>query len=411
MTSLPKFFPTQLICILFTFLSLQLRAQDFMPGEIVDLEKNIVKGYIKGQTDKKNSTICIFSAYPNGSIPTSYSPSQILSYRIYEGKYYVSKNIGIENRQEIFLEYLVKGTVNLYYSKQGANPYYFIEKNEILTTLNNDKTKVNVNGISYEKSSNQYLRMLNSLFDDSDSTKLEIKKTKFLSEDLVKITKNYHNEMCKDFSCIDYHKAFKKSISWEFGSGVNISNMSVKFTDLNLNRTNIQYNIGLRYYDQRKFRKYYFRTGLTVNKESYNERFSYFKLDSWNRVILFNSDYLALRLPLTIEKRNIKKRLISPLLSFGVSPIYSLKMKYSLKNRDSSEGVIPEKFIDYPANYRNLQVGIHLKPGFYVNLNSKNYILFAFPLEYRTSPIRSGALFDTQKHYSFQPSVSFGFGK
>ena len=159
----------------------------------------------------------------------SYKPDDIRAYRIENSKYYVSKEVVIDSaKQKIFLEFLVKGIANLFYYKGQGKEYYFIEKDNVMTQLSNDVSMVTVKSMgvmgeyeeTYSKNSNQYKRMLQYLFQQSPEVLKEIPNTLFDYRPLIKITKDYHNSVCKDNNCIDFTKSTKKSLYLEPYIGV-----------------------------------------------------------------------------------------------------------------------------------------------------------------------------------------------
>src|SRR5690606_19029721 len=68
--------------------------------------------------------------------------------------------------------------------------------------------------------SNQYIGLLSYLFQDSPELSNQIKSTDFGFKPLIKITKDYHNNVCDEYSCIDYTKSTKTKIHLEPFIGV-----------------------------------------------------------------------------------------------------------------------------------------------------------------------------------------------
>ncbi len=92
------------------------------------------------------------------------------AYRIENGNYYISKDVTIDSlKQKVFLEYLVKGIVDLYYLKDSQKEIYFLEKDNQMIPLSNDASIVTISSNdgsekNYEKKSNQYKSVLTYLF-------------------------------------------------------------------------------------------------------------------------------------------------------------------------------------------------------------------------------------------------------
>lgn len=400
------------ISILFiTFIPQKVFSQNFLLGEVITLKGDTLRGFVKAQSDAQNAKSCIFSLSMKGKDVISYSPKEITSYKIYDEKFYIAKDVPFDIKETLFLEYLVNGIVDLYYLKKGMNEYFLMEKENKITILNNNKSIITQNGITFEKYSNQYKNMMQLLFEDSQFTKINAKKTRFFAEDMIDITKQYHNEVCSEYACLDYTKPFRKSVSFEIGIGGNFSNMKLANTDFNQDNFQPQLNIGLKYIDLRKYRKFNFRTGLSFSKNSYETRFEYELFDPRTRVMKMTLDYLTIRLPIIIEANFKRKKIVSPYLSIGLSPIYLASLKYNLVRRFSNEGTIPEQFENLPIKFRRMHYGIHFTSGFYLKINTKTYILFTCPIESRKPIVKSGHIFDYQKHFSIQPSIALGFVK
>ena len=182
----------------------------YNPGYIITNNSDTVRGLIKQQSNYQNSINCNFREEKNQSAK-NFSPGEIKGYRIENSKYYVSKDIVIDSlKQKKFLEYLVKGIVDLFYYKDVGKEYYFVQKNTLLMLLSNDVSIVTVeeNGLngeyekSYYKNSNQYKRILQYLFKESPEVLKEIPNTAFDYRPLIKITKDYHNSVAKTINVL-----------------------------------------------------------------------------------------------------------------------------------------------------------------------------------------------------------------
>jgi len=114
--------------ITFVFLlPLLLNAQpDFRTGYIIFENGDTVHGKIDYQDDRLMSTVCSFKQMSSESI-IDYSPYDIKEFRFENSKCYVSRTQ--ESGEKVFLEYLIKGKLNVYYYRdEEMNDYYFIDK-------------------------------------------------------------------------------------------------------------------------------------------------------------------------------------------------------------------------------------------------------------------------------------------
>ena len=208
------------VCVLLT-LSVYSQA-NFQKGYLITNSNDTIYGLIDFSTDKVNSEVCIFKNEVLDSV-VYYSPEQIEGYRIdTEGKYYVSRTIKLDKENKnVFLEFLVQGIINLYYYPKG-NDYYFFEtpngelygvtkaydyiipeENPILPGMIEKKMLL--------KTDKKYLGVLAYVFKDDKSLKDEIPNTEFSRAAFIKITKKYHENVCKTGnSCVVYENNYKK---------------------------------------------------------------------------------------------------------------------------------------------------------------------------------------------------------
>ena len=195
----------------------------FLPGYVISNDFDTIYGFIDMKSNYHNSMFCEFRQEEN-SEPKTYNPGEIRGFRIENTKFYVSRKITINGGEKtVFLEYLVNGIVNLYYLKDIATDYYFIEKDGVLNQLTNEEIAVKVGDVSYTRESKKYIGILNFLFKDSPQTLRKIPATGFGYNSLISITKDYHNNVCKNLECIDYTKSTKVKIRLEPYLGIRLS--------------------------------------------------------------------------------------------------------------------------------------------------------------------------------------------
>ena len=136
-----------LVLLPFLTFALTLFAQNgYNKGYVITNELDTLKGEIKLKSNFLNSTSCDFK-YPGSDNVKTYTPTDIKAYRIEGSKYYVSKDVVIDSTdQKLFVEYLVKGIVNLYYLKGFQNEFYFLEKDSKMIPISNEGKVVTVKG-------------------------------------------------------------------------------------------------------------------------------------------------------------------------------------------------------------------------------------------------------------------------
>lgn len=190
-----------LISSFFFFLASFASAQsNFKEGYIITNENDTINGFVDFRTSGINARSCKFKEQELGEVKTYY-PGDISGYRfVNEGKFYVSRNIEIEGqKQEVFLEYLLRGIVNLYYYI-GNREYYFVEneQGEIFVIDKKDDEYVYNETLrsNVVKKDNKYIGMLKSIFKESQPTLSKIDKIKYNQDDIIKVTKDYHDNVC-----------------------------------------------------------------------------------------------------------------------------------------------------------------------------------------------------------------------
>jgi hypothetical protein len=206
---------------------------NYKHGYYITLNNDTVYGILEYFGDYISSKLCIFRDSIS-SIPKRLYPEDIAGYRFIGGKYYVSKEIKENNKQNIvFMEYLVNGTVDLYYLRSLEKDTYYFEKNNELYELEIeeinvfDEKKGQVKKIKYK-----YIGILNALLYDCPELIDQINHSKLNHNSLINITKNYHDLTCKDGECIIYQKNITK-----FTINIHTS-IGLNYSQLNLNSKN-----------------------------------------------------------------------------------------------------------------------------------------------------------------------------
>ncbi|MDR0863812.1 MAG: outer membrane beta-barrel protein [Candidatus Symbiothrix sp.] len=201
------------ISLFLCFLSTTIIAQsNYIEGYVITNKLDTVSGWIDFKTDKENFSQCKFKSSKEESTAKTYLPGEIHGYRFKEvGKFYVSHKINIDAvEKEVFLEFLVNGTMNLYYYSQNDEPYYFFENETgdwVAVTKKPDKRITSYQSME----DNQYIGYLNYLFADYPSMKNDINKSKFERKSMIELTKEYHELSCTTGEpCIEFENNYKE---------------------------------------------------------------------------------------------------------------------------------------------------------------------------------------------------------
>ena len=177
---------------------------DFRPGFIIDIKGDTSVGLIDYRGDILMDRVCKF--IPRGSTQEFiYSPHDIQAYRFFDSKFYVSKEI---NGQKIFLEFLIKGMINIYFSRDEINSHYYIEKEGLgITELAYEEGEKYHDNAYYDYKSTKHIGILNYYLKDEPSFQAEISTLKTPNHtNLIKLAVDYHHLICKDNACIIYEK-------------------------------------------------------------------------------------------------------------------------------------------------------------------------------------------------------------
>lgn len=176
---------------------------DFRPGFVVKKTGDTLYGQIDYRGDLLMSSVCTFKN--NASSIEQFTPDDLMSYRFIDGKYYTSRLV---DNKSVFLEYLVKGIVSMYYIRDETADRYFIDKVDIpLTELPYDEGIRMVDFKNYESISNKHIGLLNYFMQDAPDFRERIQRIeKPEHRNLIKLAEDYHKAVCPSGDCITYIK-------------------------------------------------------------------------------------------------------------------------------------------------------------------------------------------------------------
>jgi hypothetical protein len=202
--------------------------KDLKKGYIITNTSDTIHGSIEFKGDISSAKRCIF-VKDNGTEKTEYNPGQIQAYRVEEGKFYISKKIKTADKEEVlFLEYLIEGIVSIYYYRDEVKDHYYIEKRgEELLELKNETREEYINNIKYANESNAYKGVLKYVFQDSPKTSQEVDNLDLGHKSMIKIAKDYHNEVCTGEQCIVFEQK-KAKIKVKLGPMLGINYYTLK---------------------------------------------------------------------------------------------------------------------------------------------------------------------------------------
>lgn len=253
---------------------------DFRPGYIIKTIGDTIFGQIDYRSDLLMSKVCKFK--DGESDIKEYHPNDIISFKFVDSKYYVSREI---NNRQVFLEYLIKGKINIYYMRDDNGDHYYLDKENVKLTeipyeegikyIDAEDEQVFYNSkkpVFYE--SKKHIGLLNYYMQDAPeflSRIQSVKKPEHRS--LIKLAEDYHNAVCEGEKCIIYEKSGPLiKILPEIIGGV------VKYPNIeDLNEKN--YGIIGHIWMPRTSEKMYFRTGIVFSQLELNgERVNNYKI-------------------------------------------------------------------------------------------------------------------------------------
>jgi hypothetical protein len=176
---------------------------DYRPGYIINSKGDTLYGEIDYRGDLLMSNICRFKAIDNTI--NEYSPKDIFAYRFVDSKYYESREI---NGKMVFLEYLIKGKVNIYYIHDDEGDHYYFDKEDVkLTELPYEKGIKYINNKQVFYETKTHIGILNYYMRDAPEVQSRITSIKEPDHrNLIKLAENYHKAICKGEQCIIYEK-------------------------------------------------------------------------------------------------------------------------------------------------------------------------------------------------------------
>ena len=180
------------------------------PGYVITNDGDTVRGNIEFRTNESLSKQCVFWAN-GGSGSTTYKPGDIEGFRFDGGgKYFVTRRLNVTGEPQLyFAEFMVQGMMNLYCVAYNRDEYFFFERGDgemaqltnraFLTSssLNDEKAKL-------EEKKEQYGKV-KVLLQDSWKAASEMTGSDMTRKQLVKVVRDYHNDVCTDgSSCVVY---------------------------------------------------------------------------------------------------------------------------------------------------------------------------------------------------------------
>jgi hypothetical protein len=177
----------------------------YKSGYIINLKGDTIKGYLLEQSSINASKKCVFKSTLEGE-KIDYKPNEITGYRFIDGKYYISKQTGINKdqvKETVFMEFFIKGIACIYYYVDDKSEHFYIEKTPygLVELSDPDLAVENAN-----KAKSQYKGKLKVIMADCPEIVNEINNTQLNYLSLVKLSKDYHNRVCTTENCVIFER-------------------------------------------------------------------------------------------------------------------------------------------------------------------------------------------------------------
>ena len=220
------------IIVFFSFIVLTGFAQKYIPGYVLTLDGDTIKGDLLEQGDIRAHKKCII--HKNNNKDQTFLPKEIIEYKYNDGRYYISKEILLDSvSTTVFLRFLVKGAVNLYYYSHPfkKQDLYYVEKDGVLHKLENNEKNIIIDGVSYKRYDKKYIGILKYLYNDAPEITKDIDKLSYFPSSMVKITEKYLKTVYSKEPFFVYKgaKKFRIGISPKFGYNFTTLNIDQEF--------------------------------------------------------------------------------------------------------------------------------------------------------------------------------------
>ncbi len=254
-----------LIVILFLICIPSLYAQkEFRPGYVITVSNDTIFGEIDYRRDLLMGERCKFKSDKDQIV--DYFPQDIKAYRFTDGKYFVSREVV---GKMVFLEFLIKGQLNVYFLRDTSGDHYYIDRDGmLLSELPYEEGLKIVNSKQVFYTTKTHIGILKYYTQDAPDINNQINQMKKPEhKELIQLAENYHHAVCQDGEeCIIYEK--RQPL---FGLIVNAAVGVIKY--VGHNNSPMHGGILIDIWMPRSGERLYFRTGLlfsqlTANKES-----------------------------------------------------------------------------------------------------------------------------------------------
>lgn len=355
----------------------------FVPGYVIDLEKDTLHGMIRNDGAVKNARLCIFKS-PEGVIK-EFSPEEISAFRFIDGKNFIAEEVLLDGREDkVFLEWIIYGKMSvLSYAHSASNVKYYVrfEDEEILHELVNTREDKVELGYTVEKENREYIDSLQTYLSEYPELQQKIKNLSYHEKDFVNIAKAYHELSCDEYTCVVFER--KKNLSVTLGatfgfmwSGLRFNNdipeeayapvspgggVSVEMADFPFLSS-----------------RFALRSSVIYHQLSYSYAYEGSYLDGQyigENEQLFEMQIL--RIPVQM-KFDLTQGRLRPYMAAGITA--NIRLQYEEVNEELVDYIT--RHYDYTLGIKPLQLGFHGSGGLTLTLTEKLAFDFSLTYEY-----------------------------
>ena len=288
-------------------LSLTIQAQhDYRNGYVITNGNDTLFGLIDFKDYRSNSRFCQFQQSLNDS-PTIFTPKDIKAYRIEVDRYYVTKTVGTEDSQkDLFLEYLIKGQINIYFYRDHLGDHYLIDRQgNPLKEIIYKEEEIVIDHVTRLKESTKHIGILKAYLSDCPEMFPRIESLKTPDHDnIIALAQDYHQKICNNDSCITYAQ---KKPPFKIAVEPTIGFFRYKYSE--------QFYLGkgalLHFWLPRSSERLYVRTGYLYSKAILYRRYN-------EEGVLVGEEIFLHRIPLQFEYIGPGK-VFQPRFSYGIN--------------------------------------------------------------------------------------------
>lgn len=299
----------QLILLAISFSSGILYAQtDFRSGYIINNSGDTLFGEIDYRGDLLMSERCRFKTGEDMII--DYSPDEISAFRFDNSRYFVSKEVNDEN---LFLEYLIQGTVSLYFLGNEEDDKFFLEKRDLgIMEIRYEEAIVYRNDQPYLVESTWHNELLTKYMQDVPKLTSRINNIKRPERRiLIKLVADYNKAVSNEGEGSIYEsKRPKVQLNLEVVSGISSWRDLPSFIDGNFMQSGVLAHFRMPASNE----KLYLKTGVLYNQFEYDPEKT---RGSWNEID-FDKPVHCFKVPVHIEYI-YPRGFLRPRFSYGMN--------------------------------------------------------------------------------------------